>query len=213
MVAASKHDTMLPPEWENNEKDLRALIAKVKASLTWPRGVHLPEAWENCYEFPPTPVPSYAISPVPQPLLGMGLQTACTIHKGQLVTWYGGTVYNIDTCPEDSDYLYKLSRGRDILYIDGRAAGTQARFINHSCEPNCEAQLFLCLNTPILGIISLHTIHPREYISTSYIRRGSRFDGITVCFCGAPSCPDRQEYLKHALFSPPSIAWVSPHPF
>lgn len=38
--------------------------------------------------------------------------------------------------PDDHDfYIMELDSG---IYVDGREKGNLSRFINHSCDPNCE---------------------------------------------------------------------------
>lgn len=38
--------------------------------------------------------------------------------------------------PSDHDfYIMELEKG---VYVDGKFKGNYSRFINHSCEPNCE---------------------------------------------------------------------------
>ena len=48
--------------------------------------------------------------------------------------------------------FYILSIASD-LYIDARVKANAARFINHSCDPNCDTQVgrFQCLNSASLA--------------------------------------------------------------
>lgn len=42
------------------------------------------------------------------------------------------------TTLQDKDfYIMELDNG---LYVDGKHKGSNSRFINHSCDPNCELQ-------------------------------------------------------------------------
>lgn len=43
--------------------------------------------------------------------------------------------------PDDHDfYIMELETG---LYVDGKKKGNLSRFINHSCDPNCELSVWI----------------------------------------------------------------------
>lgn len=48
----------------------------------------------------------------------------------------------------------------DKKYIDASILGNNARFINHSCEPNTEARKFTVNDQTRIGFFSLRTIYP-----------------------------------------------------
>lgn len=69
---------------------------------------------------------------------GLGLFAGEPIKKGRLIIEYVG---NILTGEEgnnlDSRYTFNVSETKDI---DGRPRWNTARYINHSCRPNAEAE-------------------------------------------------------------------------
>ncbi len=75
---------------------------------------------------------------------GRGVFAKRRIAKGEFIMQYGGRIIP----EEEADELYgdgKEPNGIVLLFtlengfvIDGAVAGNDARFINHSCEPNCE---------------------------------------------------------------------------
>jgi SET domain-containing protein len=78
---------------------------------------------------------------------GTGVFANRTIRRGERVVEYKGeriTAEESDTRypdPEDTDephhtFLFEVD---DEIVIDGAVNGNSARFINHSCDPNCEA--------------------------------------------------------------------------
>ncbi len=74
-----------------------------------------------------------------RPGTGQGLFASGTIQKGDFVLEYTGT--KIPTAEADmstSRYLFEIDRE---WTIDGGKRANIARYINHSCAPNCEAQL------------------------------------------------------------------------
>jgi len=46
-------------------------------------------------------------------------------------------VSNACTLQDKDFYIMELDNG---LYVDGKYKGSNSRFINHSCDPNCELQ-------------------------------------------------------------------------
>lgn len=76
-------------------------------------------------------------------------------------------------------YLFWLTPG---LLIDGAVGGSGAEYINHSCEPNLEANVA----GGHIHFVSLREIAPGEELSLDYKVRGGA-PGMR-CQCGAPSC-------------------------
>lgn len=74
---------------------------------------------------------------VKRSLAGLGLYTMEPIKKGACIIEYTGVVL---TKEEDdasnSSYLFLVSKHKTI---DGSIRSNKARYINHSCKPNCEA--------------------------------------------------------------------------
>jgi SET domain-containing protein len=78
----------------------------------------------------------------------------------------------------------------DEVVIDGARDGSDARFVNHSCDPNCE----IVISRGRVYIHSLRDIEPSEELSYDYwyvtdesytmadLRR------IYPCRCGAEAC-------------------------
>lgn len=67
---------------------------------------------------------------------GKGLYTLEDIPKGKCIIEYFGKIV-----PNDHNvhlkYLFEVGKG---VTIDGNVPQNTARFINHSCRPNCEAE-------------------------------------------------------------------------
>lgn len=69
---------------------------------------------------------------------GLGLFTEENISKDKLVVEYTGE--RIDEEEKErrgGRYLFEVT---DNLFIDGKNRENIARYINHSCRPNCEAE-------------------------------------------------------------------------
>ncbi|MCD5382418.1 MAG: SET domain-containing protein [Candidatus Pacebacteria bacterium] len=69
---------------------------------------------------------------------GLGLYTLVPIPKGSFIIEYVGEHISHDESDRrGGKYLFTLS---DKIVIDGKARTNTARYINHSCRPNCEAE-------------------------------------------------------------------------
>lgn len=71
--------------------------------------------------------------------------------------------------------------------IDPTYKGNLARFINHSCEPNCITEKWNVLGEVCIGIFAIRDIEEDEELNFDY-----QFDVIhtplTKCLCGASKC-------------------------
>ena len=143
---------------------------------------------------PARPQRTYAVRN--SPIHGRGVFATRTIPKGADIIEYRGrrvTMEEADELP-DSDpnnpyhtFLFELNDGR---VIDASVRGNAARWINHSCKPNCvpyeddDARVF---------IEAKRTIRAGEELSYDYKlnvpgRRTKALLANYVCRCGAPRC-------------------------
>ena len=77
----------------------------------------------------------------------------------------------------------------DILCIDGSVGGNDSRFINHSCDPNCEAEVV----DRRVFILALKNIAEGQELTLDYsLTRGNDdppdMDQIYSCLCGSTNC-------------------------
>jgi hypothetical protein len=87
--------------------------------------------------------------------------------------------------PNDHDfYIMELDSG---LYVDGKFKGSVSRFINHSCEPNCELQRWNVRGMARIGIFALRDIPAGEPLSYDY-QFDTQEQNIFQCHCGKPRC-------------------------
>jgi SET domain-containing protein len=73
--------------------------------------------------------------------------------------------------------------------LDAAVGGNESRFINHSCDPNCE----VVVERGRVFIDALRDIHPGEELAYDYAyEREDGDDAIATtrypCRCGAPGC-------------------------
>lgn len=77
-------------------------------------------------------------------------------------------------------YLFILNKRHDI---DGNVSWNDARLINHTCEPNCEAQVI----RGKIWIIALRDIPKGEELGFNYGFDLENYEDHP-CRCGRPSC-------------------------
>lgn len=88
--------------------------------------------------------------------------------------------------PVNHTFFFSLADGR---VIDGGRRGNDARYINHSCEPNCEAQE----EDGRVYIYALQPIDKGEELNYNYAliyeeRHTPAVKKAFECRCGAPTC-------------------------
>lgn len=126
---------------------------------------------------------------------GYGVFAARRIRPGQLVMEYIGEIidadeaysrYVDDEMERHHTFLFALDDGS---FIDAGRTGNEARYINHSCEPNCEAEE---VDGRIL-IYALRNVQPGAELTYDYRlhregRRKASWKKLYECRCGSPAC-------------------------
>ena len=125
---------------------------------------------------------------------GRGAFATRRIRKGELIIEYTGE--RITNAEADKRYDdERMSRHHTYLFtltqrtvVDGGAGGNEARLINHSCEPNCEA----VIEDGRIWIDALRTIPEGAELTYDYkyerLGTDDEDDGKYPCACGAPRC-------------------------
>ena len=123
---------------------------------------------------------------------GRGVFATGPIRKGTRIIEYTGQRIPWETVPDDSDgqctYYFGLDNGKEV--IDPAVDGNEARWINHSCEPNCEA---IENSRDRVFIYALRKIEPGEELFYDYQLEidepiTDETKGESKCFCGAAKC-------------------------
>ena len=129
------------------------------------------------------------------PIHGQGAFATRRIRKERRIIEYTGERissheadrrYDDDTM--DNPHTFVFTVGPDTV-IDGARGGNEARFINHSCEPNCEA----VIEDGRIFIEALRNIPLGQELTFDYqLERQGRwrkdFEARYACRCGAPNC-------------------------
>ena len=118
------------------------------------------------------------------PIHGLGGFAKTAIPKGARVIEYLGIKISkqesLRRCEADSEYIFAIN---DEWDLDGNVEGNPARFLNHSCSPNCE----VVLENERLWIVASRDIPPGEEITFNY---GYDLESYQEhpCRCGSPNC-------------------------
>jgi hypothetical protein len=129
------------------------------------------------------------------PIQGLGAFATRRIRKGTRVIEYAGERIT----PQVADARYdddQAERPHVLLFtvdkrtvIDAGVGGNEARFINHSCEPNCEA----VIEAGRVYIEAVRTISVGEELTYDYRlerdgEQGPEWEQRYACRCGAKTC-------------------------
>ena len=131
---------------------------------------------------------------------GNGVFAAKDIPMDTEVMQYTGKLITIAKADELYDEVYKghtfLFTLNDDWIIDANQSGNDAKWINHSCEPNCIPVLYEHAHDRSqdqVFILTLRDIKKGEELNYDYgisfdIPYTARLKKIWACHCGAPSC-------------------------
>lgn len=136
------------------------------------------------------------------PIHGNGVFAVASIRKGETIVEYKGRLMT----HAQADRLYGdgADTGHTFLFtlneryiIDANRDGNTARWINHSCAPNCEALVYEAddgnARHDRVMIEALRDIAPGEELTYNYgivldVPHTTRMKKLWACRCGAPGC-------------------------
>lgn len=132
---------------------------------------------------------------------GWGLKSSDAIKKGDFVIEYVGELIDQNEfrrrlkakqdAQDEAFYFLTLDNNR---MIDAGPSGNLARFMNHSCQPNCETQKWNVLGDIRIGLFAIEDIPPNTELTFNYHLECAYEVGDEsqqrkqACHCGAPTC-------------------------
>ena len=142
-------------------------------------------------DFPPTEV-------FATPHCGYGLRLLRAVPGNTVIIEYLGEVITSTECfarmseYTQSDDFYFASLGSG-LFLDAKLMGSDARYANHSCDPNCDLQKWNVLGESRIALVSKRSIEIGEEITYNYQYFADEFEGSSlmqrqICKCGAKNC-------------------------
>lgn len=123
---------------------------------------------------------------------GRGLYSKRDIDAGEMVIEYAGQVIR-SVLTDKRERLYE-SRGigcymfriDEDQVVDATTHGNAARFINHSCDPNCYSKVIAVFGQKHIIIYALRKIYKGEELTYDY--KFPKEDVKIPCSCGARRC-------------------------
>lgn len=124
---------------------------------------------------------------------GRGVFATKRIRPGQRIIEYTGEQienreaderYDDDKMGRHHTFLFTLDKN---TVVDGNRHGNDSRFINHACEPNCEA----VIEDGKIWIYALQNIQPGVELGYDYQYERTDDPGdekLYYCRCGSPKC-------------------------
>mmetsp|Transcript_29511 Transcript_29511/g.65009 ORF Transcript_29511/g.65009 Transcript_29511/m.65009 type:complete len:1964 (+) Transcript_29511:229-6120(+) len=132
---------------------------------------------------------------------GRGLRIMEPLKKGDFICEYVGVAIK----KEHLDSLFARYQGERMLYImaldndvyiDARKKGGIARYINHSCEPNCMVDRWKVRGVSRACVFAIRDIDAGEELSFDYKWTRKRGRAPTKCHCGTEACRGTLEMPK-----------------
>ena len=131
----------------------------------------------------------------PSPIQGLGAFATERIPAGTRLIEYAGerltpkeadARYPDDESGRHHTYLFAID---DDVVIDAAVNGNDARFINHSCDPNCDA----VVDGGRIWIETIRDVEPGEELAYDYAyileeRHTPAAKRRFPCNCGSPKC-------------------------
>lgn len=127
-------------------------------------------------------------------LVPIGREETVIYYKGRLITHDEADEVYGDGAETGHTFLFTLN---DEYIVDANVGGNSARWINHSCEPNCEALIEESgdgdpRHDKVL-IEALRDIEPGEELTYNYgivleVPHTARMKKLWACRCGSPRC-------------------------
>ena len=136
------------------------------------------------------------------PIHGNGVYAATDIpahtvliqYKGRLITHDEADRLYDDGADTGHTFLFTLN---DKYIVDANVGGNSARWINHSCDPNCEAATVEATDGnprhDKIVIEARRDIAPGEELTYNYgivldVPHTARLKKLWACHCGAANC-------------------------
>ena len=126
------------------------------------------------------------------PLHGRGVFATRPIRKGARIVEYTGRRVLWSSIPDDQDdvetYYFGLDNDKEV--IDPSVGGNEARWINHSCDPNCETIEDHRGRVFIKTIRSIRTgeelVYDYRLETDDNVPRTKEIEDEAPCDCGSP---------------------------
>ncbi|KAH7381664.1 hypothetical protein BKA66DRAFT_586548 [Pyrenochaeta sp. MPI-SDFR-AT-0127] len=125
---------------------------------------------------------------------GYGVRAMRTFEPHQIIVEYAGEIITQSECERRMKQVYKKDKCYYLMSFDNKmiidaTRGTIARFVNHSCEPNCEMIKWTVGGEPRMALFAgRRGIMTGEELTYDYNFDPFSQKNIQECRCGTESC-------------------------
>ncbi|MCJ1383268.1 hypothetical protein MMC17_006381 [Xylographa soralifera] len=148
---------------------------------------------------------------------GHGVRSNRTFNPNQIIVEYTGEIITQDECDSRMRKMYKDNECFYLMVFDQNmiidaTRGSIARFVNHSCEPNCKMIKWTVAGKPRMALFAGERgVMTGEELTYDYNFDPFSSKNIQECRCGAPTCRgvlgpkpkdqilNKVKYMKEAL--------------
>ncbi|KAM3922156.1 histone-lysine N-methyltransferase 2A isoform 1-T1 [Leptodactylus fuscus] len=183
---ASKHRQ--PPEYKPNdeeEEEVQLKSVRRATSMDLPMPMRFRHLKKTSKE---------AVGVYRSPIHGRGLFCKRNIDAGEMVIEYSGNVIR-STLTDKREKYYDgkgigcyMFRIDDSEVVDATMHGNAARFINHSCEPNCYSRVIPIDGQKHIVIFAMRKIYRGEELTYDYKFPIEDASNKLACNCGTKKC-------------------------
>ncbi|KAK3943968.1 hypothetical protein QBC46DRAFT_14713 [Diplogelasinospora grovesii] len=125
---------------------------------------------------------------------GFGIRSNRSFDPGQIIMEYTGEIITAEECDrrmsekyKDNECYYLMSYDQNMI-IDA-TTGSIARFVNHSCEPNCRMIKWIVSGQPRMALFA----GDRQITTGEELTYDYKFDpfsakNVQKCLCGSEKC-------------------------
>ncbi|KLJ07855.1 histone-lysine N-methyltransferase ASH1L [Blastomyces silverae] len=125
---------------------------------------------------------------------GYGVRSNRAFAPNQIIVEYTGEIVTQEECERRMRTVYKNNECYYLMYFDQNmiidaTRGSIARFVNHSCEPNCKMEKWTVAGKPRMALFAGENgIMTGEELTYDYNFDPYSQKNVQECRCGAPTC-------------------------
>jgi len=134
------------------------------------------------------------------PAVGWGLKACNNIPAGSFVIEYLGEVISDEEATKREEegkegITWMIGLSDDNYVVDGTFKGNEARYINHSCDPNLQiVKVYVDHVVPHVTLFAVRDIPAGDELSFLYCLEGQELP--LICQCGASNCKGKIKYNR-----------------
>lgn len=155
---------------------------------------------------------------------GWGLRLDESVQKGDFIVGYVGEILDrktlqkrLDTKQRSGDMNYYIMDMHNDTFVDAEKKGNLSRFINSSCDPNCESQKWTepAKGETHVGIFALKDIRAGTELTYDYSFKDYGFDNHKArsffCRCRSANCrvmdPTERNWVAKVVCKRIKVRW------